>query len=405
MQQLSSSHLPAWSSKATPPALKRHNAQLILRLLREHGSLSRAELARRTHLSRPAISDIVRGLIDEGLIEEIGMGSSQGGKRPTLIGLRADARQIIGVDLGAGAITGLRADLHARVLSQAQAASAADYPDSLDSLFAVVDNLMAEGEGSPLGIGIATPGLIDTVAGTVVFAANLGWRQVPLARILRERYKLPIYIDNDTHLAALGEFHFGAGQGSSPLAVVRVGTGIGAGLILNGQIYSGANGWSGEIGHLAVVEHGERCVCGRRGCLETVASVSAIVAQARRLAAREPGSILGRLAAESELDISSVQRAVERGDSAALALIRSAGFYLGVALASLVHIFNPRRIVLAGSVIRCGTPFFAAVREGLDSSALQAIAAATEIAPATLGERAGMMGAVALVLNRELGIF
>jgi glucokinase-like ROK family protein len=351
------------------------------------------------------VSDIIRQLLDGDLVEEGGQRTSHVGRRPTLVSLKANGRHVIGVQLGGALIRGLVTDLHANILHWEEAPTKTHSKTPIENLFDFVDDLVARAQKPLLGIGIAAPGLVDAVRGDIRFAAYFRWRDIPLRHMLQQRYGVPIYVDKDTNLAALSECTFGAAQGSSPLAFVMLDTGIGAGLVIDGQVYAGVDGGSGEIGHLIVVTEGELCTCGRRGCLETVASVWGLIAQAERLAADHPESALNRPARNGGLGLEDLQRACASGDALAAGLVCSAGYHLGVALAALVHVFNPRHIVIGGKVAQLGSPLLESARQGLRDCALPDLVAGTDVVPSSLGEKVGALGAVSLVLSKELGLF
>jgi len=268
----------------------------------------------------------------------------------------------------------------------------------------VLDTLVAGASSPLLGIGVSTPGLVDPAGGIVRYAANLRWQDFDLKSRLQERYSVPVYVANDTNLAALGERFFGAGCGVSNMIIVMIGAGIGAGVIINDEIYHGSDGAAGEIGHIPLVlEDGIPCACGRRGCLETVASERAMLARAQRLAAEHPDSLLNAL---SSPDVSGemVVRAVEAGDATALALVQEIGNYLGLAVAILVNILNPQRVVIGGSLAGLGEPLLAAIRQTVQERALPLLSKDVEIVPSSLGSDVSILGAVAQVLTQELGI-
>jgi len=391
--------------KATTQQVKQHNQSLVLQAIYRQETISRAAIARQTGLTRPAVSQIVGELMKAGLVAEVGRGKSSGGKRPTLLSLVADAYNVIGVDIGGISTTGAVTDLRGRILTRAsRPMDRRGGEAAIDTLCAVLDTLVAGASSPLLGIGVSTPGLVDPAGGIVRYAANLRWQDFDLKSRLQERYSVPVYVANDTNLAALGERFFGAGCGVSNMIIVMIGAGIGAGVIINDEIYHGSDGAAGEIGHIPLVlEDGIPCACGRRGCLETVASERAMLARAQRLAAEHPDSLLNAL---SSPDVSGemVVRAVEAGDATALALVQEIGNYLGLAVAILVNILNPQRVVIGGSLAGLGEPLLAAIRQTVQERALPLLSKDVEIVPSSLGSDVSILGAVAQVLTQELGI-
>lgn len=361
----------------------------MLQLIRDLGPLSRADLARESGLSRPAVSDLIRELLTDGLVQESGPVPSAAGRKPVLVSMAYDGRQVIGIELGDSTVQGILVNLRAQVLRRAQAAVDADAPQG--ALWEVLDQLVLAATSPVLGVGIGAPGLVDAAEGLVHYAALPIWEGLPLTRLVQERYGLPALVDNDTSLTALGEYTYGAGRGTAPLAVLTLGTGIGAGLIIDGRIYPGANGWSGEVGHLAVPGATERCRCGRIGCLETVASVPEILRRAG-------------IDATAEAGLNGLASRAAGGDAEATALIREVGRSVGHALVALVHTFNPRRVLLGGTAACLGSLLLDAVTVGLQEMALPALTAVTEIEMAELGRDGGLLGAAALVALQEIGI-
>ncbi len=373
--------------KATRQQTKEQNRNLVLRLFFEHASISRAEIARITHLTRTTVSDIVADLIDEGLVAEVGMGSSTGGKTPILLSLVENSRYFIGLDLAynkfSGAIINLRSQISNLICLPADGLGG---EASLQALFTMLDQLTRTPCKPILGIGVGAPGLVNSREGRVINAVNLGWSDLPLARILEERYGLPVVLLNDCQAAAMGEFIYGKSRPApNNMIVVRAGHGIGAGIILNGQLFQGDGGAAGEIGHVvAVHEGGLPCRCGNTGCLETVASASAVAQQAQQL---------GLGSGETTLDL--LKAALERGDTDALRLVSRAGRYMGLAIASLVGMLNVEHIVLMGEMTRFGEPWLNAIREAVNGAALKRLTQNACIHSASLSDDAVLLGAAA----------
>jgi N-acetylglucosamine repressor len=395
--------LPA---KATHAQTRLHNQRLVLRTVYDFGPISRAEVARSTGLTRTTVGDVVGELIDDGMVEEVGRGPSTGGKSPILLSIIGDARQVIGLDLGesifSGALVNLRGDVR-RIVELPVEGRNGDA--ALDLVFRLVDELIAEASSTPLGIGVGTPGLVDTRTGTIRWAVNLDWQDLPLGGLLHERYGLPSNVANDSQAAALAEYTFGAeerGQRLPNLVTIKVGRGIGAGLVLNGSLFQGDGFGAGEIGHVAVVDDGAACRCGRFGCLETVASSRAISDRAAELA-RELHTPLER-SADGELDIDDLVRAYLDGDPAARQAALEAARFLGRAIANLIGALNVSRIVLDGPVTGFGDEWLATVADEARRRSLTLVSGDTEIEFGRLTENVVVLGASALLITRELGL-
>ena len=378
-------------AKATHAQTRAHNASLVLRALYDLGPISRAGIARLTGLTRTSVGELVAQLEAEGLAEDVGLGPSTGGKAPTLVALIDDARQVVALDLGertfTAALLNLRGTIRRRVTRDLQGADG-------DAAVAVVTDLIDEilgGEHSPiLGIGVGTPGIVGE-DGTIRWAVNLSWADLPLGELLQERYGLPTVVSNDSRAAAIATYLFGGEDRPSNLVAIKVGRGVGAGLVLNGELFGGDGDGAGEIGHIVVEPDGAQCHCGRFGCLETVASAPAILRAAESAGLVTP--TMGDLAA-----------AANAGDEAALAVSRAAGRAVGSAIANLIGILDVREIVLHGSVTSLGEPWLDAIRDEATRRSLGPLARETRLVDGGIGDDLTLLGAAAMLLTRELGL-
>lgn len=392
--------------KATREQTKTHNQRLILRTVYEQGPISRADIARVTRLARATVSNAVAELMEEGLVQEVGQEPSTGGKPAILLNVVDDSRHLIGVDLAEnefrGAVVNLRGVIRRRCSLPVDTRNG---KAALAATYTLIDELLASASAPLLGIGIGTPGLMDAKAGVVRQAVNLDWQGLPLAALLRERYDLPVYIANDSQVAALGEYTFGNGQGATSLIVVKVGRGVGAGIVINGRLYFGDGCGAGEIGHVVVVDNGDVCRCGHRGCLETVTSARAILRQARVLTQEAPHSLLRTLAGDPDaISIETILEAVRQGDRTLAPIIVEVGRYLGVAVAQLIAVLNIEQIVIAGSVAEFGELLLEPIRQEMRQRALAALANDTCVTTSRLGADIVILGAAALLLARELSL-
>lgn len=388
--------------KATHQQTRAYNSQLVLRTVYDRSTISRSDISRVTGLTRTSVSDLVGELLDAGLVEEIGRGPSTGGKAPILLQVAPRSREVIGLDLDGEAFTGLRVDLRGSVLHSAERPlNGRDGTDALDLVFSLLDELTTASSSPLLGIGIGAPGVIDSTTGTVRWAANLDWTDLPLGRLVAERYGTTVNVGNDSQAAALAEYTFGDAPRPENLVVVKVGQGIGAGIVLGGRLYQGDGFGAGEIGHTTVVEGGEPCRCGSLGCLETVASVRAVVGRARHLAAHHPAS---SLAVGGPPDEARVARAYLEGDEVARMVVEEAATQLGRALAALVGALNVRRVRIVGSVAAFGDGWLEAVRRQMRENALPLLAQETDVRFGRTTENVVGLGAAALLLTRELGL-
>ena len=376
--------------KATQQQAKAHNDSLVLSTIYEADEISRAAIARRTGQSRTSVGEAVAELLERDLVEEIGRGRPSRGKPPILLRVKADARHLIGVDLSGADLRGVVVNLqgevrHALKLPREERGGAA----ALELTYQLVDRLAGEAGAPILGLGIGTPGLIDFRRGSQVhWAVNLDWLDLPLRDLLERRYGVPVHVLNDSQAAAMGEYFFGGVHETGNLAVIKSEEGLGAGIVLEGRLLRGDHFGAGEIGHLTFTSGGRRCRCGNSGCLETVASASAIVRTARAA------------------DLDALVEACAAGEAAAQRAVGEAGRGLGLAVATLIGTVNVRDVVIAGSVTRLGEPLLEAVKREVQARCLAALARDTCIDFSPIGsDDITTLGAAAVLLHEELGIW
>lgn len=375
-------------------SLRDRNRGRIIDALRRRGQLSRADIARATGLSRSTVSSLVADLITEGLIDEGAAGSAHGdhGGRPSvLLALNGDAGAVVGIDFGHSHLRVAIGDLTHAVLAEDELPLDVDHEaeEGLAAAAEMVARLLDEAAVPAervLGIGLGIPGPIDAETGLVGSSAILpGWVGRRADAHLADRFGVPVRIDNDANLGALGEVVWGAGRGCDDVLYVKVSSGIGGGLVLDGRVYRGGGGLAGELGHLSVDESGRMCRCGSRGCLETVASVPVLL----RLLRGVHGA---------ELDLARVVTLAEDGDPACQRALADAGSALGAALAGVCNVLNPRRVVVGGDLARAGDLLLDPVRAALRYSGMRAVIDQLEVVQGELGDRAQVLGAMALVL-------
>ncbi|HNT25753.1 MAG TPA: ROK family transcriptional regulator [Anaerolineales bacterium] len=368
--------------KATYQQTKQHNRDLVLRTIFANESISRAEVARVTRLTRTTVSDVVSGLMAEGLVEEVGRGESIGGKTPILLSIVADSRYLIGLNLRQDKFVGAIVNLRGQIKETVELpVPDGDGQEALEAVYQIINQLLRKKLKPIVGIGVGTPGLVCTREGVVLNAVNLDWQDLPLGDLLTKKFKIPAMILNDSQAAAIGEFvHSNIANLDENLIVINIQHGIGAGILINGRLFSGDGGGAGEIGHVVVQEDGELCRCGRRGCLETVASAQAVLRQ---------------------LKMTSIDQAVaafEAGDEHARQIVARAGQYLGFSLAHLVGALNIQKIILTGDMTRFGADWLEMVRSTMQNAALARLAEGTQLGVGTLDYPACVLGASAFLL-------
>jgi predicted NBD/HSP70 family sugar kinase len=377
-------------------ALRERNRMRVVDALRRSGTASRSELAQLTGLSRTTIATLVSDLLARGLVIEPPAlnGAARAGSRgrpPALLRLDPSAGAAIGVDFGHRHVRVAVADLSSTLLGELVAPVETDYEadQALDVAARLVDDVLAAADidrARVVGAGMGLPGPYDRGRHVINSSTILpGWVGRNAAEELGRRIEVQVEVDNDANLGALGELTFGAGRGIRDAVYVKMSTGIGAGLILQGSLHRGATGIAGELGHVQVQPEGIVCNCGGRGCLQTVASVPTLLAAAQ--AAHGP-----------ELTLPGLIELVEAGDFGARRIVGEAGRAVGRVLADLCNHVNPQAIIVGGDLSAAGEPLLAGIREAIDRRALPGAAEAVEVKAAVLGERAEVLGALALVI-------
>jgi predicted NBD/HSP70 family sugar kinase len=364
------------SHKAVREDTRTTNRRLVLQLLFNGDDMSRADLARRTGLTHATVSALAAGLSEEGLVEEAGTrrDDAQVGKPPTMLRLCQDARHVVAVDLSDP--TTMRAaviDLAGVVMTEANLpVEGATGAAAVDRMKALIRLALDHTSAPILGIGIGTPGVVSP-DGSVLEASNFAWHDIPLREQLEETLGLPVHVSNDANAAAIAEYTRG-GHECSNLAVVKMGSGIGAGFVLNGQLYQGQHSGAGEIGHLVVDADGPDCRCGHRGCLEAFVSAPRII---------------DALAANGADATSVLEDAAER---------------LGIALAAIVAILDIDHVLVSGPRDLLGDDFCDVATDHLRNRCLAATARSVSVRYSALGDDAVLLGAASLVLSQELGV-
>jgi predicted NBD/HSP70 family sugar kinase len=377
-------------------SLREANRRRVLDALRGAGITSRAELARRTGLSRTTVSSLINDLVRDGLvaerIDQDAVPGAQGGRPPVLVSLDRSAGAAVGVDFGKTHVTVAVADLSHTLQAELSSELPGDHhaAEGLDVAAELVETALKEAgvdRSLVLGVGMGLPGPIHADTGTVGSSAILpGWVGVSAARAMSDRLALPVRVDNDANLGALAEHVWGAGEGVKDMIYLKLATGIGAGLVLDGRLYVGAGGTAGEIGHTIVDEHGLVCRCANRGCLETLASGAAAVDLLR--------PTLGH-----DLTLAQLVDLTVEGHPACRRVVGDAGRHVGRAVANLVNLLNPSLIVVGGELAACGDVLLEPLRQECKRHAIRSAAADVDIVAAALGERAHVLGALALVLQ------
>lgn len=387
------------------------NLSTVLRYLQESAPFSRARLADLTGLNKTTVSSLIEELLDRGLVHEVGLDTSGGGRPGTLLEPNPEAGCIVGVALGVDFATVILTDfsggirwrrLRATDPSESQAAI-------LSQTLQLVDQAMSTARAYDtrlLGLGLATPGTVNVKEGILVFSPNLQWRDVHFGRIFHERTGLPVFVDNDANAAAVSEHLFGVARQAQDFVFIFAGVGVGGGLFLNGELYRGAGGFAGEIGHTNFMVESYRppCRCGNRGCWETSANQFSVIERVRARLEVGRNSLISRLMAEQKapLTLPLIVQAADEGDAEALEALAETGSVMGLGLANLINIFNPEMVVLGGSLSLAGEYLLPSIQAAIEKTALPEIHQQTRVLLSAFGPDASVMGAVALVVKAIL---
>lgn len=365
------------------------NRQIVLNYVREREPISRAEIARETALQRSTISAIVEDLKTEGLIEEVGEGESTGGRRPTLLKLRAVGPIALGVSLTPTCTTIATSDLAGRVIDQEEFPTDSD--KSLRRIINVLREFTARYKGSIEGVGVSLPGLVDPSTGNALYVPYFPWRDLPVSEMISDAVGLPVVIDNDANAVALAELWFGRPEvnDARDFILVLVAEGVGTGIIFDGQVYRGQRGAAGEFGHM-VIGRGAPvpCSCGSDDCWEAFSSERAAVAR-----------FMSSSGGATDRDVSFVEvvdRALAGEAHAREALVETAR-HLGVGISNLIIGFSPEAVVVGGEIARSWDLIESAITETIEHSVRRGLPSA-RILPSTLGEKPTLRGALSLVL-------
>ena len=374
--------------------LKDRNRERVLGALRERGRISQADIARMTGLSRTTVHTFVAELKDSGMVHEVeaSVPDVRGGRPAVLLVLRDSSLAVVGIDFGHSHVQVAVADLVHNLLAERRCDLDVNYhaAEALDTATRMVDEVLIEAHverKSVIGAGIGIPGPVDRARGTVGSTTILpGWTGLRIETEMQERLGIPVEIENDANLGALAEMSWGAGRECANFAYIKVATGIGAGLVIDGRLLRGASGTAGEIGHTTLDESGALCYCGNRGCLETVASGPAII--------QLVGLVDGEVPSQSRI----VELAIA-GDVRCRRAISDAGHEIGVAVAGLCTLINPERVIVGGLLSRTGEVLLQPIRESMRRHAVQAAADIIDVVPAVFVERAELLGSLALALQ------
>lgn len=361
--------------------------------------ISRAGLADKMGLTRAAVTVIIHDLISNGIILSKESRSTSNGRPPVALEINPDQGYVGAVDMGARHLSIALGDFCARILEEVEIPF--DVEQGPQECLQQADRLLGEllvkrgvSTTDLAAIGVGVPGPVIADKGMVMAPPIMpGWDRFPIRTKLESWWETTVTLNNDAELGALGEWACGAGRGEKNLAFIKVGSGIGAGLIINQQIYGGTTGSAGEIGHLTVDENGPLCACGNHGCLEAFAGGHAIASQARELVASGKRTLLSEKIPEL-ISAYDVAEAARRGDLAAQEIIKRSGTFIGIAIAGLINLFNPSAVIIGGGVAQVGDLITGPIRQAVHERSLRASEHSVRITTAMLGRRSSLIGAL-----------
>lgn len=377
--------------RGTFQMMKSVNKSIILNKIRTNQPISRAQIAKDSKLTPPTVSNIVKELLEQEIVRESELGVSKGGRKPTMLEINNNRFYVIGVDVGPNTIDCLLTDLSGKVLKRSS--SKLNNELTNEKLLTILKNIIHEimqgisDQRKIIGIGVAMHGVVDVEFGLSLFAPNLKLSNIPIKEELEKEFDLVVKVENDARAMALGESWFGKHDYPLSMLTINIGSGIGAGIVLNGKLYHGDNDLAGEVGHMTIDMNGSLCDCGNKGCLQTFATGSAIVNRANEHVTKTVTS--GEEVYQLALD----------GHEEYIKILEETGKIIGIGLTNLIHIINPELIVLGGGVTKSQQFLLTPIKEEIKSRGLTADATQTKVVISKLGDDATLLGAISLLLE------
>ncbi|WP_042221577.1 ROK family transcriptional regulator [Oceanobacillus manasiensis] len=378
--------------------VKQINKSIVLSTIEKKSPISRAQISKETGLNKATVSNLVSDLIADELVNELGQGQSSGGRKPVMLYFNTHAGYAIGLDLGVNYILAVLTELSGEIVEEISVPlSGKDAEHVIQTLSSLVSTLIGKAPQSPygvVGIGIGAPGIVDP-EGHILFTPYLELSEVNLKQILEEKFNIPTVIDNEANTGALGEHLYGAGKNAINLIYVSVGIGIGTGIIMNGQLYKGATGISGEMGHLTIEVNGRKCSCGNRGCWELYASESALLKEAKKMELFKK---------DDSITLESIESEAKKGNKDVLRLLHSIGEYNGIGLANIINTFNPDMLIIGNRMARFENWITNPIKSVLDERLSSFHRNSVNLKISSLGKYSNALGASAIVSSRFLDI-
>jgi glucokinase-like ROK family protein len=378
----------------------------VVEAIRRSGPLSRSDLARHLDYSRASITTTVSSLLEKNIVKEVGPGVSQGGRRPILLDVDGALGYVAGVDIGATSLDLALADFKGQIVERhSEPADVRDEPEQvLGRVNQIILDMLQKQAAGPeqiLAVGVGVPGPVEFARGVLIAPPLMPtWEGYPIRAFIRQTFPAAqVPVDNDVNVMAIGELHGGSGRGIDNFIFIKIGTGIGCGIICQGRIYRGSNGCAGDVGHICVDYNGPICRCGNAGCLEAMAAGPPMAAQAQEAALAGKSDLLAaRLEENRVLTAKDVGAAAAAGDRIAIEIIRNSGRMIGGMLAGLVNFFNPKLILIGGGVSNIGYQLLSSIRQAVLRRSNPLSTRELRIEYSQLGADAGVVGAIELAL-------
>lgn len=383
-------------------SLQRYNRLLILKVIKAYSPTTRIAVAKLTKLSLPTVSSAVNYLIKHNLVKETGKEAFSGGRRSKLIEFNPKAYFIVGASVDTNSLVTVIGDLNGNMIEKTK--NKIDITGNADKeiqdIIAAIHQIIEKSavNKDKIGcIGLSLPGVLDTNKGNVKLSIPLGWKNVPVKKIIEDEFGIPTFMENDGTTAAWGEKCVGAGSGENDLIYIGVGKGIKTGIVIGGKLYRGVTGSAGEIGHMAIDKNGPRCSCGNYGCLQVMVPRSAIESQAKKAIKEGVETLISELAAKNgEVTAEAVLEARKKEDKLAFNIMEKVGEYLGIAIADVIDFLNPAMVIIGEDIPRFGEAVLDSVKRTVKSRSLPIISAPVKIVLSKLGKEASLVGTLIL---------
>ncbi|HHW01445.1 MAG TPA: ROK family transcriptional regulator [Thermoanaerobacterales bacterium] len=385
--------------------LKGMNESLVINIIRQRGPISRVDIARLTGLTQPTVTNITNKLMESNLIMEYMMGESSGGRRPVLLKINPEALNVIVIHISSNKLFAYHTDGDINVIKHDTAKiKNLNKEQIIDMMNEYIEKYQNEAKAQLPGIGVVVHGPVKAREGISIFAPNIGWKNVPIKFIVEDKFHIPTFVENDVRAMTLGEFYYGAARDVNNMVFIKVGYGVGSGIIMDGRLYRGVGDSAGEIGHTTIDVGGPQCGCGNYGCLEAMASENALVKTMVKSIKEGRDSMVLDLAGGNLEDVTPeiIYEAAASGDILASRILRQIARYLGIAVANAINTFNPELIVIGGGITRAKAFIEETMMETVKCRALESCFQDVRISFSTMGDEATLKGAADMVMAEVL---